>query len=369
MFKLLYELLFDPQGPLSFLRLFNYITSRAMFAGLTGLIISIAAGQRSILGLFRAGLTDRVRDYGVVDVSGKRGTPTMGGIIIVVATLLAVLLWCDLSNSFVLIATASLIWFAGLGIADDLGKNRHKDAEGGMKRWPKFLLQATFGLALGLILHLPGTSPLPESLRNALQLPFLKTPLADLGWGSVLVTTFIVTFAANAVNFADGLDGLAVVPSFFVAAVYGVFGYVLGNQVYSSYLQFVMIPGAGELAIFSAGLIGASVGFLWYNAYPAEVFMGDAGALTLGGILGTLAALLRQEALFFLAGGVFLAEGLSVVLQDWIGLRILKRRIIYRAPLHHTFQHMGMAETKIAVRFWIVSGLLMVISLVSLKVR
>jgi len=369
MFNLLYDLLFQPDGSLSFLRLFNYITSRAMFAALTGLAISIVAGQRGILTLFRAGLTDRVRDYGVIDVSGKRGTPTMGGIIIVVATLIAALLWCDLTNPFVLIAVTAVVWFSLLGLSDDLRKNRHRDAEKGLRRWPKFLLQAVFGVGLGIVLYHPGLSPLPPELRSVLQLPFVKTPVTDLGWASIVFTALIVTFAANAVNFADGLDGLAVVPSFFVAAVYGVFGYVLGNQVYSSYLQFMKIPGAGELAIFCAGLVGASLGFLWYNTYPAEVFMGDAGSLTLGGVLGTMAAMLRQEVLFFLAGGVFLAEGLSVVLQDWIGLRLLKRRIIYRAPLHHTFQHMGMAETKIAVRFWIVSGLLMIVSLVSLKVR
>ncbi|MBN1425689.1 phospho-N-acetylmuramoyl-pentapeptide-transferase [Candidatus Fermentibacteria bacterium] len=369
MLNLLYDSFFEPDGPFSFLRLFNYITSRAMFAALTGLAISVLAGQRGILALFRAGLTDRVRDYGVIDVSGKRGTPTMGGVIIVVATAVAALLWCDLSNPYVLLVGGSLVWFSALGLVDDLKKNRHRDSEKGLSRWPKFGLQAVFGIGLGIILYLPATSPLPPELRDVLQLPFVKTPVATLGWGSVLLTALIITFAANAVNFADGLDGLAVVPAFFVAAVYGVFGYVLGNQVYSSYLQFIKMPGAGELAIFCAGMVGASVGFLWYNAYPAEVFMGDAGSLPLGGVLGTLAALLRQEVLFLLAGGVFLAEVLSVVLQDWVGLRILKRRIIYRAPLHHTFQYMGMAETKIAVRFWIVSGLLMVISLVSLKVR
>ncbi len=369
MLKLLYDLCYDPEGPLSFLRLFNYITSRAMFAALTGLVLSIASGQRGILTLFRAGFTDRARDYVVMDVSGKRGTPTMGGIIIVIASLVAALLWCDLGNRFVLIVLSSLLWFAFIGVCDDVQKNRYRDAERGLGRWPKFSLQLAFGVGLGILLYLPETSPLPPELRSVLQFPFVKHPIADIRVGSVLFNALIVVFAANAVNFADGLDGLAVVPSFFVTAVYGVFAYVLGNQVYSAYLQFAKIPGAGELSIFCAGLIGASVGFLWYNAYPAEVFMGDAGALPLGGVLGTLAVLLRQEILFLVAGGVFVAEMLSVVIQDWIGIRLLKRRILYRAPLHHTFQHMGMAETKIAVRFWIVSGLLMVLSLVSLKVR
>lgn len=369
MSTILYELFYQPSGFLSFLRLFHYITSRAVFACLTALVLSIALGRKGIPRLFLAGFTDQARDYGVVDVSTKRGTPTMGGVIIVISALIGVVLWCDLRNPFVLITLASLVWYACLGLVDDVLKHRRRHADRGLGRWSKFSLQMAFALGLGLVLYLPGVSPLPPGLRSVLQLPFVKSPVADLGWWSVVFTALVVTFAANAVNLADGLDGLAVVPAFFVAAVYGVFGYVLGNQVYSSYLHFQKIPGAGELSIFAASIIGSCVGFLWYNAYPAEVFMGDAGALPLGGVLGTMAALVRQEVLFFIAGGVFMAEGLSVVLQDWIGIKLLKRRILYRAPLHHTFQHMGMAETKIAVRFWIVAGLLTALSLASLKIR
>ncbi len=369
MFHILYQALYDPDGWLSFLRLFNYITSRVVFASVTALLLSILLGRKGILLLFRAGMTDRVRDYGVMDVTSKRGTPTMGGVMIVLATAAATVLWCDLSNRFVQLLGASLIWFSALGLLDDVQKNRHRDAERGLSRWPKFILQATFGVAAGVFLAHPSSSPLPEELRNALLIPSVKSPVFDMGWFSIAWTALIITFAANAVNFADGLDGLAVVPAFFVAVVYGVFGYVLGNQVYSGYLQFQGIPGAGEIAIFCSALAGASVGFLWYNAYPAEVFMGDVGALSLGGVLGTAAAVLRQEVLFLLAGGIFVAEMASVVLQDWIGIKLLKRRLIYRAPLHHTFQYMGVAETKIAVRFWIISGMLMLLSLASLKIR
>lgn len=369
MFYALYQWLYDPDGVLSFLRLFYYITSRAVFASVTALAISILVGQRGILNLFRIGATDQSRDYGVTDVTTKRGTPTMGGILIVFATAVSILIWCDLSNRFVQVLIGALVWFAGLGLLDDIRKTRHKDPDRGLGRWSKFLLQLAFGIGVGVLLYHPATSPLPDVLRSQLHVPFVKNPVVDLGWVYVLWTALIITFAANAVNFADGLDGLAVVPSFFAAVVYGVFGYVLGNQVYSAYLHFVGIPGAGEIAILCSALAGAAVGFLWYNAYPAEVFMGDSGALTLGGLLGTMAALLRQEMLFFLAGGVFVAEMASVVIQDWIGIRFLKRRVIYRAPLHHTFQYMGMAETKIVVRFWIVSGLLMLLSLASLKIR
>ncbi len=288
MFHALYQSLYDPEGSLSFLRLFYYITSRAMFASVTAFLISIIVGRKGITSLFMAGATDQARDYGVVDVSSKRGTPTMGGILVVFATLITVLLWCDLTNRFVQILTGALLWFALIGIVDDVQKSKHKDPDRGMSRWPKFLLQVLFGLGVGVLLYHPSTSPLPGQLRSVLQVPFLKAPVADIWWVSILWTALIITFAANAVNFADGLDGLAIVPAFFVAAVYGVFAYVLGNQVHSAYLQFVGIPGAGEIAIFCLAFAGAALGFLWYNAYPAEVFMGDSGSLPLGGVLGTM---------------------------------------------------------------------------------
>ena len=369
MFHWLYDAFYDPDSVFSFLRLFNYISSRVVFASVTALTMSIILGKKGILMLFRSGMTDRARDHGVMDVSSKRGTPTMGGVFIVISTASGVLLWCNLANNFVLLLLAALVWYASLGILDDVLKNRHRDAEKGLSRWSKFCLQAIFALVAGVILYHPSTSPLPPQLRSVVLVPFVKSSLVDLGWGMIFWSALIITFAANAVNFADGLDGLAVVPALFVAVVYGIFAYVLGNQVYSSYLHFQGIPGVGEITIFCAALAGAAVGFLWYNAYPAEVFMGDAGAMTLGGVLGTLATMLRQEVLFFLAGGIFVAEMFSVVLQDWVGIKLLKRRIIYRAPLHHSFQYMGIAETKIAVRFWIISGMLMLLSLASLKIR
>jgi len=178
-----------------------------------------------------------------------------------------------------------------------------------------------------------------------------------------------VTAISNSVNLADGLDGLAIVPSFFIAIVYGIFAYVLGNANYSQYLMFDTLPGAGEATIFCAALLGACIGFLWYNSYPAEVFMGDTGSMFLGGVLGTLMILLKQEVLFILVGGIFLAEILSVALQDWIGIQRVGRRFLYRAPIHHAFKYQGLAETKITVRFWIVSGILALIALASLKIR
>ena len=229
--------------------------------------------------------------------------------------------------------------------------------------------QIGFGLGLASVFLNSSTTPLPPDLTSKLFVPFYKYPIADLSWAYALVVVITVVFASNAINFADGLDGLAIVPSSFVIIVYGVFAYVLGNTIWSDYLQFDFLPGSQEVTVFCAALFGAGIGFLWFNAYPAEVFMGDAGSMALGGTIGTMAVLLKQEVLFLIAGGVFLAEIVSVVVQDWIGIQRLGRRVLFRAPLHHTFQYRGLAETKIAVRFWIVSGVLSLIALASLKVR
>ena len=204
---------------------------------------------------------------------------------------------------------------------------------------------------------------------SQLYLPFFKYPIFDLSWLYLFVIVMFIIYAANAVNFADGLDGLATVPTLFSFVVFGIYAYIFGNAILSRYLWFPMFPGAGEATVYCGAVIGALVGFLWYNAYPAEVFMGDTGSMALGGTLGTLMILLKQEFLFFLLGGIFLAEIVSVMIQDWLGIQILGRRILYRAPIHHTFQHRGMAETKIVVRFWIVSGILALLALAALKVR
>jgi UDP-N-acetylmuramyl pentapeptide phosphotransferase/UDP-N-acetylglucosamine-1-phosphate transferase len=200
-------------------------------------------------------------------------------------------------------------------------------------------------------------------------IPFRKSPLFDLSWLYILVIIFFIVYSANSVNFADGLDGLATVPSLFAFSVYGIYAYLFGNAILSRYLWYPVLPGAGEAAVFCGAVVGALLGFLWFNAYPAELFMGDTGSMALGGALGTLMILLKQEVLFLILGGIFLAELISVVIQDWLGIQILGRRILYRAPIHHTFQHRGIAETKIVVRFWIIAGMLALLSLAALKIR
>jgi phospho-N-acetylmuramoyl-pentapeptide-transferase len=229
--------------------------------------------------------------------------------------------------------------------------------------------QISFGLLFSLFFLHPSTSPVPAEVASKLYVPFYKHPVVDLSWAYAVVIVLFVAYAANAINFADGMDGLAIVPSAYAVGVYGIFGYILGNAKNSQYLMFDYLPGCGEVTILCAALLGACVGFLWYNSYPAEIFMGDTGSMFLGGVLGTMVVLLKQEILFLIVGGVFLAEILSVVLQDWIGIQRTGRRFLYRAPIHHHFQYQGLAETKITIRFWIVSGVLALVALASLKIR
>ncbi len=370
MFHALYLWLYDPQGPISFIRLFNYLSSRAIFAIITSFCFTLIAAPPLIRALYRMGIRDVQRVEMEPDQDQKKaGTPTMGGVIMVSATLLSTLLWCDLTNGFILILLLASCWFFLLGYCDDRRKIRYQDSERGLSRGMKYLGQISFGLILSLLFLHPSTSPVPPEVASKLYVPFYKYPLVDLHWAYTLVIVLFVVYAANAINFADGMDGLAVVPAAYAVAVYGVFAYILGNANYSRYLMFDYLPGSGEVAIFCAALLGACVGFLWYNSYPAEVFMGDTGSMFLGGVLGTMIILLKQEILFLIVGGIFLAEILSVVLQDWIGIQRTGRRFLYRAPIHHCFQYQGLAETKITVRFWIVSGILALVALASLKIR
>jgi len=370
MFHALYVWLYDPDGFFSFLRLFNYLTSRAIFAIITSFFFVLIAGRPMIRSLYQRGLRDtsRVEVFPSGDQK-KAGTPTMGGLILLLATLLSALLWCDLTNRFIQILLFASVWFSGLGYLDDTRKIRYQDSSKGLSRGKKYLGQIVYSLLLSILFLHPGLSPVPAGIAPKLYVPFYKFPVLDLSWGYSLVIFLAIVYASNAINFADGMDGLAIVPSAYVIAVYGAFAYVLGNAKYSRYLMFDFFPGAGEITILCAVLLGACVGFLWFNSYPAEVFMGDTGSMFLGGVVGTMIVLLKQEILFLLVGGIFLVEILSVALQDWIGIQRIGRRFIYRAPVHDCFQYMGVSETKITVRFWIVSGILALIGLASLKIR
>jgi len=366
---LIFELFYSEEGTLSFLRLLSYISFRAILAFVAAFIISLLFGKRTINALLKNGIREEVREYEGITSRTKKGTPTMGGLLIIVSILIPVILCCNLASRYVQLLILALVWFGLIGAWDDLLKIKHEKSDKGLSRSRKLLLQGLFGLIFGFILLHKSTTPYDETIIFNLYVPFYKKALLNLGWFYLPFIIFVIISIANAVNFADGLDGLAIVPATTTAAVYGVFAYVLGNFNYSNYLLFNFFNGSGEITVFCAAVIGAGLGFLWYNAYPAQIFMGDTGSQALGGLIASMAILIKQEFLFLIAGGIFLAEAFSVLIQDRIGIGWLGRRLFYRAPLHHSFQHRGIAETTVVVRFWIISIFLALLSVVTLKVR
>lgn len=378
MFYLVYKLFYHSEGVMSFTRLFYYISSRSIFAAITAFILVLLLGRPIINFLFRKGARDRQRMEGGLFAENKQGTPHMGGVLIILGSMISALLWCDLADRFVQILLGIAMAFGGCGILDDVLKVTRGNPERGLSRYQKIGLQGVFGLIFGLIVLNEITTPFPKVLISKLYIPFYKFPIADLPFLIYLVfIILLVLYASNAVNLTDGMDGLAIVPALFTFGLYGVYAWILGNEKWSDYFLFYLVsPGTknlylytGELSVFCAAMMGACLGFLWFNTYPAEVFMGDTGSLYLGGIMGSLIVMVKQEILFFLVGGIFLAEFVSVLVQDYLGIRLLGRRILFRAPLHHTFQHCGLAETKIVVRFWIISGILTLIALATIKIR
>ncbi len=353
---------------LGFLRLLSYLSFRSIMAALTAVLIVFLLSPRVIRAMHRRNFLDRVRETGISSAFDKAGTPTMGGVLLIVAMTVSVLLWCNLTNTFLLLSLASLLWFGGIGFWDDWLKSSRGSGEEGLREITKLVLQGLFALAF-IVVYLGPFSPVEPEVATQLYVPFLKRPLWDLGlFYGLLILPFMI-LVANAVNITDGLDGLAITPSIFVAAVLGVFAYVMGNTIYAGYLQYPYLRGAGELTVFVSAFIGAGLGFLWYNAYPAQIFMGDTGSLAIGGTVAVLSVLLKQELLFPLLGGLFLVEAFTSQVQDKIGVRWLGKRIFYRAPLHHSLQHRGFAETKVVIRLWIVAGILALLSLATLKIR
>ena len=377
---------------LGFLRVVQYLTFRAVLAALTSLIIGLAFGPWVIRKLTEMKVGQPIREYGVQSHIGKRGTPTMGGVLVLIGIGASTLLWFDWSNRFVWVVMLVTFGFGAIGWVDDWRKVVRKDPEG-MRSLEKFFWQTVIGLvaALYLAFSVSETSNLrvlelfvrwvssgfSNSLppRADLMVPFFKTVSYPLGvFGFIFLTWFVIVGASNAVNFTDGLDGLAIMPVVMVGSALGVFAYVVGNAVFSKYLLFPYIPGAGELLVFCAAMAGAGLAFLWFNTSPAQVFMGDVGALSLGGALGTIAVITRQEILLGIMGGVFVAEALSVMIQvAWFKYtkRVTGagRRIFLMAPLHHHFEKKGWAETQVVVRFWIITMLLCLVGLASLKLR
>ncbi len=373
-------------------RVFQYITFRAVMAALTALMIGLIAGPYVINRLRALKIGQQVRSYGMETHLVKSGTPTMGGVLILLSITISTLLWFDLSNRFVWIVLFVTLSFGAIGWVDDWRKVVNKDPEG-MRSREKYFWQSVVGLlaALYLVFSISEVSNmrvldlfftwvrsgfdvnLPP--KAGLQVPFVKVINYPLGvFGFVLLTYLVIVGASNAVNLTDGLDGLAIMPVVMVGSSLGVFAYVTGSAVYSKYLFFPYIPGSGELLIFCAAMAGAGLAFLWFNTYPAQIFMGDVGALALGAALGTIAVIVRQEIVLFIMGGIFVAEAVSVMLQVSYFKYTKKkfgegRRILKMAPLHHHYEKSGWKETQVVVRFWIITMLLCLVGLSSLKLR
>lgn len=343
--------------------LFQYITVRAILAALTALAISLLAGPATIRMLSARQIGQTVRDDGPRTHLAKAGTPTMGGALIILAVLAATLLWAELGNRYVWICLAVLLAFAAIGFVDDYRKLILRDPRGLPARW-KYFWQSLAGLGAALALY----ATADVAAATQFYVPFFKSVAVPLGAMFVLVAYLWIVGFSNAVNLTDGLDGLAIMPAVLVAGGLGIFAYAAGHAVFASYLQIPAVPGAGELAILCAAMVGAGLGFLWFNAYPAQVFMGDIGALAIGAVLGCIAVIVRQELVLVIMGGIFVLETLSVMIQV-LSFKLTGRRVFRMAPLHHHFELKGWPEPRVIVRFWIISVVLVLVGLATLKVR
>ena len=383
------QLLQEHIGPM---RIFNFITFRAVFATLTALAIGLGAGPAVIRMLTRLKVGQAVRTNGPQTHLIKSGTPTMGGALILLAIAISTLLWADLSNRFIWVVLIVTLGFGAIGWVDDYRKVVYKDPKG-MASKEKYFWQSLIGLFAAVYLAFsvsaPGNAQVIDLFVGWVQsgfsidlpakadliVPFFKTISYPLGvWGFIALTYFVIVGTSNAVNLTDGLDGLAIMPTVMVGTALGLFAYLTGSAVFSQYLFIPYIPGAGELLIFCGAMAGAGLAFLWFNAHPAQVFMGDVGALALGGALGTIAVIVRQEIVLFIMGGIFVVETLSVMLQvtyfKYTKMRTgTGRRILLMAPLHHHFEQKGWKETQVVVRFWIITMILVLFGLSTLKLR
>ncbi len=343
---------------------FNYITLRAVLATLTALIISFVVGPGLIRKLTHYKVGQSVRDDGPQTHLVKAGTPTMGGALILVAIAISTLLWADLSNRYVWVVLVTTLGFGIIGWVDDWRKVVHRNPKGLAAR-EKYFWQSLIGFGVAFYLFYTATVP----AQTDLIFPFFKDLILPLGAVSFIVLTyFVIVGTSNAVNLTDGLDGLAIMPTVMVASALAIFAYVAGHLYFSKYLGVPYVPGAGELAVFCAAIGGAGLGFLWFNAYPAEVFMGDVGALALGAALGVVAVIVRQEIVLFIMGGVFVIETVSVMLQV-ASFKLTGKRIFRMAPLHHHYELKGWKETQVVVRFWIITMMLVLVGLATLKIR
>ncbi len=342
---------------------FQYITLRTILASLTSLFVALLLGPYFIRRLGAHQVRQVIREEGPQSHLKKAGTPTMGGSLILIAITVSTLLWGDLSNRYVWLVLIVLLTFGFIGWLDDTLKLRFHNSDGLSARW-KFLLQSLVGVAAACYLYFTAASP----AETQLIIPFFKNVVINLGGFYIIFVYFVVVGTSNAVNLTDGLDGLAILPVALICVALGVFAYVTGNVYIAKYLIIPYIPGVGELVIICSAIVGAGLGFLWFNTYPAQVFMGDVGALGLGAALGIIAVAVRQEIVFFIMGGVFVMETVSVILQV-ASFKLTGKRIFRMAPLHHHFELKGWPEPRVIVRFWIITFILVLIGLATLKLR
>ncbi len=361
---MLFHFLYPLSDQFSALNVFRYLTFRTGGAVITALVLSFVFGPWLIRILrTRQNGGQPIRADGPQSHFTKQGTPTMGGFLILFALTAATLLWADLTNGYVWVALGVTITYGAIGFLDDYLKVMHRDS-GGMSPKLKLALQAAIAVAAGLwIMRL-----LPEPLSSTLAVPFFKSLLIDLGWMFLALAVVVMVGASNAVNLTDGLDGLAIVPVMIAAGVFAIIAYLVGNTVFSGYLQLHYVPGSGELAVFLGALVGGGLGFLWFNAPPAKVFMGDTGALSLGGALGAISVITKHELVLAIVGGLFVLETVSVIVQV-VSFKLTGKRVFRMAPLHHHFEQKGWAESTVVIRFWIIATILALAGLATLKLR
>ena len=342
---------------------FRYLTLRTILGVLTALFISFILGPYLIRHLTHKQIGQSVREDGPATHLDKIGTPTMGGLLILISIGVSTLCWADLSNRYVWVVLLVTLLFGVIGLVDDYKKVTRNDSRGLSARY-KYAAQSLIGLAAALYLYQSATL----AVETQLIVPFVKALVFDLGWFYVLLAYLVIVGSSNAVNLTDGLDGLAILPTVLVAGALAIFAYAAGNIRFADYLGIPYVPGVGEVAIFCGAMVGAGLGFLWFNAYPAQVFMGDIGALALGAALGVVAVTVRQELALFIMGGIFVMEAISVMLQV-ASFKLTGRRVFRMAPLHHHYELKGWPEPRVIVRFWIITVILVLIGLASLKIR
>lgn len=360
---MLYRLLYYFHDYYSPLNVFRYITFRTALAIITSMLITFVIAPGLINRIRKLSMTQYVRDDGPQTHLKKEGTPTMGGIMIILSVVSSVLMWGDLTNKFILIMIASITGFGLVGFADDYMKVIRKNPKG-LRGWYKFSAQIALAIAIGFTFYQD-----PNDIYIAkLSIPFFKKWLIDLGWLYIPFTILVIVGSSNAVNLTDGIDGLAIGLVAVASLANAVFVYISGHSGFSQYLNVLYLPGTGELTVFCGAMFGASLGFLWYNCYPAEIFMGDVGSLSLGGALGTLAVITKQEIVLAVVGAIFVIETFSVIIQV-ASFKLTGRRVFKMAPIHHHFEVKGWPEPKVIIRFWIVGIALALLSLTTLKIR